>query len=143
MANNSDFLADVKHPTGYTAQTLNGAASENEGTLLSSIAFQLDNAIAIAVTGTNDAKGKEVVLTLATGRIERATVGEDGTVIFQGLYVNEFNGEMTLTVEGETYYYSLANYLQGIGGESAAVQALYNYAFYAQAYVDTLPKNNA
>ena len=142
MTGDDTFCDDVE--LTYVKKTLTADDSENEGTLLESIAFQLDATIAIAVKG-EAAVGKEVVLTLETGRIERATVDEDGTVIFQGLYVNEFNGEMTIEIEGETYYYSLANYLHGLTKDSdkAAVQALYNYAFYAQEYVDTLPKNNA
>ena len=79
---------------------------------------------------------------LATGRSEWATVNDDGTVLFEGLYVNEFFGEMTITVAGKTYYYSLANYLHGIGGENAGVQALYNYAFHADAYVKALQNAN-
>ena len=75
---------------------------------------------------------------LANGRSETAAVNAEGIVLFEGLYVNEFFGEMTITVAGETYYYSLANYLYGIGGENAGVQALYNYAYYANAYVNAL-----
>ncbi|MBP3591165.1 MAG: hypothetical protein J6K14_01650 [Clostridia bacterium] len=138
MANDASFLADVEAPAGYTAQTLTGADSGNKKDgLLSSIAFQLDGTIAIAVSGTADAEGKEVNLVLATGRSERANI-TDGIVIFEGLYVNEFFGDMTLTVADDdyTYNYNLANYLKGIGGESAAVQALYNYAYYADAYVN-------
>ena len=138
MTGDDTFCGDLT--LAYEKKTLTAEASKNEGTLLESIAFQLDDTIAIAVQGAN-AVGKEVVLTLATGRIERATVGESGIVIFEDLYVNEFNGEMTLTVDDESYDYSLANYLHGIGGESAAVQALYNYAFYAQEYVDYLNAN--
>ena len=137
-AENASFLADVEAPAGYEAQTLTGADSGNKKDgLLSSIAFQLDDTIAIAISGTADAEGKEVNLVLATGRSERANI-TDGIVIFEGLYVNEFFGDMTLTVADDdyTYNYNLANYLKGIGGESAAVQALYNYAYYADAYVN-------
>ena len=137
MTKDNTFCADLE--LNYEKKTLTAAPSANEGTLLESIAFQLDGTIAIAVQGAG-AIGKEVNLVLATGRSERATVGDNGIVIFKDLYVNEFNGEMHLYVDGETYTYSLANYLNGIG-ESAEVQALYNYAFYAQEYVDTLDKN--
>ena len=138
MAQNTEFLAkEVEAPADYETMVLVGEASTNNGELLEKIAFRLDNTIEIAVEGAA-AEGKDVNLVLATGRSEWATVSE-GIAIFKGLYVNEFFGEMTITVEGETYTYSLANYLEGIGGESAAVQALYNYAFYAVAYVKTLP----
>ena len=137
MTKDDTFCADLE--LNYEKKTLTAAPSANEGTLLESIAFRLDGAIAIAVQGAG-AIGKEVNLVLATGRSERATVGESGIVIFEDLYVNEFNGEMNLYVDGETYTYSLANYLNGIG-ESAEVQALYNYAFYAQEYVDYLNAN--
>ena len=138
MAQNTEFLAkEVEAPAGYETMVLVGEASKNNGELLEKIAFRLDNTIEIAIEGAA-AEGKDVNLVLATGRSEWATVTE-GIAIFKGLYVNEFFGEMTITVAGETYTYSLANYLEGIGGESAAVQALYNYAFYAVAYVKTLP----
>ena len=140
MAKDADFLADVEAPTGYTTQTLTGAASGNEGTLLSSIAFQLDGTIAIAIKGTADAEGKEVNLLLATGRSEWATVNDAASlVMFDDLYVNEFYGNLTIKIDNETYTYSLANYLKGIEAdypdEATAVQALYNYAYYADAYV--------
>ncbi len=142
MAKNSDFLADVAAPAGYETQTLIGAESENNGTLLSSIAFQLNDTIAIAIKGTADAEGKDVNLVLATGRSEWATVNDaTSLVIFKDLYVNEFFGEMAIKIDNETYTYSLANYLKGIEAEypdeATAVQALYNYAYYANAYVNT------
>ena len=132
------FCEGVTAPAGYEAQVLVAKESANGEGMLENIAFCLDGTIAIAINGKTEAIGKNVNLVLANGRSETETVNEDGTVLFEGLYVNEFFGEMTITVEGEIYYYSLANYLKGIGGESAAVQALYNYAFYANAYVATL-----
>ena len=140
MANDADFLADVEAPTGYTEQTLTGAASGNEGTLLSSIAFQLDGTIAIAIKGTADAEGKDVNLVLATGRSEWATVNDAASlVMFDDLYVNEFYGTMTIKIDNETYTYSLANYLNAMETEYPdkvpAIKALYNYAYYADAYV--------
>ncbi len=134
MAKNADFLADVAAPAGYEAKTLEGVAHENDGALLSSIAFRLDETIAIAIQGTTEANGRAVTLKLGNGRKVTATV-ENGTVIFENLYVNEFYGDLTITIENETYTYSLSNYLHGIGGESTAVQAFYNYAFYADTYV--------
>ena len=132
------FCEGVDAPAGYEAKVLVAEESANGEGMLENIAFCLDGTIAIAINGKTEAIGKNVNLVLANGRSENATVNEDGTVLFEGLYVNEFFGEMTITVEGEIYTYSLANYLKGIGGESAAVQALYNYAFYANAYVATL-----
>ena len=136
------FCEGVTAPAGYEKKVLDAKESANGEGMLENIAFCLDGTIAIAITGKTEAIGKTVTLTLATGRIETATVNEDGIVLFEGLYVNEFFGEMTITVAGETYYYSLANYLHGIGGENAAVQALYNYAFYADAYVASLKAAN-
>ena len=49
-------------------------------------------------------------------------------------------GEISYIIEGETYTYSLANYLNGLTEEAdkVAVQALYNYAYYAEEYVTAL-----
>ena len=139
VTKNESFCAGAEKPATYEAQKLEAVAPENDGELLKLIAFQMDESIAIAITGTEDAKGKDVHLVLATTRGEWATVGEDGIALFEGLYINEFFGDMKITIEGETYTYNLANYLYGLGGESAGVQALYNYAFYADAYVKNLP----
>ncbi|MBP3591486.1 MAG: hypothetical protein J6K14_03305 [Clostridia bacterium] len=141
MNGNADFCKDAEMPDGYDNNSPALTPSENAGTLLSGIAFQLNDTIAIAVQSAKDgetfvAVGKEVVLTLATGRIERATVGENGIVIFEDLYVNDFFGEMTIEVDGETYTYSLENYAFSMDEtESAVVIALYNYAYYADDYV--------
>jgi len=141
MNGNPDFCKDAVIPDGYDNNSPALTPSENEGTLLSGIAFRLNNTIAIAVQSAKDgetfvAVGKEVVLTLATGRIERETVGENGIVIFEDLYVNDFFGEMTIEVDGETYTYSLENYAFSMDEtESAIVIALYNYAYYADDYV--------
>ena len=139
MADNADFAKDAVAPEGYEKQTLTAAAPDNEGTLLTSIRFNLAGTIAVEIAGA-DAEGKEVNLVLATGRSERANV-EEGTVIFSGLYVNEFFGDMTIKVEDETYTFSLANYLAGISEGQAGVQALYNYAYYADLYVKALQAN--
>ena len=136
------FCEGVTAPAGYEKKVLVAEESANEEGMLENIAFCLDGTIAIAINGKTEAIGKTVTLKLATGRIETAAVNADGTVLFEGLYVNEFFGEMTITVAGEIYYYSLANYLHGIGGENAGVQALYNYAFYADAYVASLKAAN-
>jgi hypothetical protein len=137
MAGNENF-ANVAAPVDYKAVTLTAAPSGNTGTLLNSIAFQLDGTIAIALKGDAAAiSGKTVTLTLSNNRVEEATVSDTGTVLFEGLYVNEFYGDMTIEIEGETYKYSLANYLNGLTGDAAkaSVQALYNYAYYAEQYV--------
>ena len=139
MAKNADFLANVAAPAGYETKILTAAPSGNEKGLLESIAFQLDGTIAIALQGTAEANGMEVALKLATGRVETATV-EGTKAIFDGLYVNEFYGDMTITIGDETYTYSLANYLNGLtnADAQAGVQALYNYAAYAEEYVTAL-----
>ena len=84
-----------------------------------------------------------VYVRFASGRGEYATM-KDGCVYFSGLYVNDFFGDMTIKIGNETYTYNLANYLNGMAADAdkTAVQALYNYAFYADAYVQTLPKAN-
>ena len=89
-------------------------------------------------------------LILAKGRSEwadiEAKVQDEETVytaIFEGLYVNEFFGDITIKIGGETYTYNLANYYHAImqGNDEKTVtviEALYNYAYHAQAYVDTI-----
>ena len=155
MNPDANFLAGVSAPEGYDSFTLEGAASGNTLSLLTNIRFNLSGTIAIEVAGSEAAEGKAVNLVLATGRSEWGTI-VDGSVVFTGLYVNEFFGNMTLKVydvtgegedavkkfiEDEEYTYSLANYLHGIiengatDNEKAGVQALYNYAYYADAYV--------
>ena len=143
MTGDESFLADVAAPAAYAEKTLVAEASGNNGELLSSIAFCLDGTIAIAMLGTEDAEDMVVYVRFASGRGENETV-TDGVVYFSGLYVNDFFGEMTIKIAGETYTYSLANYLNGMAADAdkTAVQALYNYAFYADAYVQTLPKAN-
>ena len=154
MTGDSEFC-NVTAPAGYDSFTLEGAASGNTPNLLTNIRFNLSGTIAIEVAGSEAAEGKAVNLVLATGRSEWGTI-VDGSVVFTGLYVNEFFGNMTLKVydvtgegedavkkfiEDEEYTYSLANYLHGIiengatDNEQAGVQALYNYAYYADAYV--------
>ncbi len=116
--------------------------------LLKSIAFNLDNTIAIAIQVEDlTLVGKEVNLVLSTGRSERANIGNDGLVLFNNIYVNEFYGVMTIKLEGEgiEYKYSLENYLfalQELNTEEnptdaaqAIVAALHNYTYYADQYV--------
>ena len=143
MTEDAEFLANVEAPAGYTKQVLAPEASGNTLNLLESIAFQLDGTIAIAVKGKEAANGKVVTLTLANSVSKSATVQND-IAFFEGLYVNEFFGTMTIEVEGETYTYSLANYLNGLteDADKAAVQALYNYAYYAEEYVNHLQSAN-
>ena len=149
-------FCNVTVPEGI-AQAVDTEKVYNKGdnVLLSNIAFQLDKTIAIAITGTADAEGKKVHLVLATGRGEWGTI-KNGVAIFEGLYINEFFGDMTIEVydvsgEGEdavktdlneTYTYSIENYYNAMGdSHKPAIAALYSYAYYAQAYVDALPKN--
>ncbi|MBQ8269420.1 MAG: hypothetical protein IJZ24_07090 [Clostridia bacterium] len=149
------FLEGVEfdQPTGYETLTPGENKAANEGTLLKNIAFQLDSAIALAIEGTDDAEvdvvGKVVTLELAdrtlTATIDTtidATTGvEKNLAIFEGLYVNEFCGNLTLTVEGETYTYSIENYYNAIK-DNYAIAALYNYVKYANAYVNYLKENS-
>ena len=137
MADDASFLSDVAAPASYAVQTLEAVQSNNNGTILSAIRFNLSGTIAIEITG---AEGKDVNLILATTRSEHSTIA-GGTAMFAGLYVNEFYGEMTIRVDGEVYKYSLANYLFGVkdnADAAEAVQALYNYTYHADAYVDAL-----
>ena len=123
---------------------------KGENELLSSIAFQLGETIAIAIEG---AEGQAVHLVLATGRGEWATI-TNGVAIFKELYVNEFYGDMvievyevnedeTKTFTGETYTYSIENYYNAIDESyKPAAAALYNYAYHADAYVQSLLAKN-
>ena len=144
MANDPDFLKDVSVPTGYETLTPGENEATNKGTLLKNIAFKLDSTIALAIEGTDDAEvdvvGKVVTLELAD-RTLTATIDENKQAIFEGLYVNEFYGPLTLTVEGETYTYSIENYYNAIANKDA-VKALYNYVEYANDYVEELRKKS-
>ena len=124
---------------GYEEQALVATPSGNTIGLLESIAFRLDGTIAIAVHGTSNANDKIVTLKLSNNTTHKATM-QNGVVVFEGLYVNEFYGDMTISIENETYTYCLANYLNGLTNENAkcGVQALYNYAYHAEEYVKTL-----
>ena len=139
------FCKGVAVPAEYMVhETFEVPYEKNDGNkLLTNIAFQLDGTIAIAVKGTADAEGMEVNLLLGTGRSERVTI-ENGTAIFSGIYVNEFLGTMTIKVGGETYYYCLENYLAAEEASAYVdvIRALYNYASYADLYVETLPQEN-
>ena len=140
MANDADFLADVQKPAGYEAQLPGEATYEKgENTLLTGLRFNLSGTIALEIKGAA-AKGMEVTLVLANGRTEVATVDETGSAIFVGLYVNDFAGEMEITVGEEVYSYSIENYYNALDAVDSkeAIAALYNYAQYAAAYVELL-----
>ena len=142
MADQADFLASIAAPADYAKETLTAVASANNGTLLEYIAFQLDGTIAIAVKGNAaEIDGMEVTLAIA-GRNLTATVA-GGEAIFEGLYVNEFIRDFTVAIGEEIYNYNLANYLDGLTNDQyiAGVQALYNYAYHADAYVQALQQN--
>ncbi len=142
MTDDADFLAGVASPAGYEAQLPGEATYEKgENKLLTGLRFNLSGTIALEIAGAA-AEGEEVNLVLATGRSERANV-VGGSVVFAGLYVNEFAGEMKIHVGGETYTYSIENYYNALDAEDSKedIAALYNYAQYAQAYVNTLTKN--
>jgi hypothetical protein len=140
MANDAVFLADVQKPVGYVAQLPGEATYEKgENTLLTGLRFNLSGTIALELAGAA-AKGMEVTLVLANGRTEVATVDENGSAIFVGLYVNDFAGEMEITVGEEVYSYSIENYYNALDAVDSkeAIAALYNYAQYAAAYVELL-----
>ena len=137
MTGVADFLEGVSVPTGYVTKTPGEAAYEKDenNTLLTGLRFNLSGTIALEIEGA-DAKEMEVTLRLANGRTEVATVDANGSAIFEGLYVNEFCGTLTLTVGGETYTYSIENYYNAMtAADKPAVAALYNYVWYANDYV--------
>ena len=141
MTGDADFLATVAAPTGYEAQTPGEATYEKgENVLLSGLRFNLSGTIALELAGTENAEGLEVTLVLANGRTETATVDENGSAVFAGLYVNDFAGEMEISVGGEVYSYSIENYYNALDAQDSkeAIAALYNYAQYAAAYVELL-----
>ena len=151
MTKGNDFC-NVTIPDDYRQTLVAEEYTKNEGNeLLSGIRFNLDKTIAIEVAGKDSAtEGKEVVLILPLRQVKaviQETTNESGetvyTAVFEDLYVNEFYGDLTIMIEGEEYTYSLANYLASMkeNADKTVVQALYNYAFHADAYVDALPKN--
>ncbi len=149
----TDILDGMESPDGYEPMVLEAAAAKNPSGLLKYLAFELENTIAIAVAGDIEdpeaiaaLQNREVNVVLATGRSERAVINEAGYVIFEDLYVNEFFGEMTIKLAGEegvAYTFSLANYLSAMQTEEqkTVIQALYNYTYYADAYVKALSAN--
>ena len=139
VSGDASFLESVAAPAGYDAIDIVGKDSENTPGSLTAIRFNVSSTIAIEIDGAA-AEGKNVNLVLATGRSEHADI-VNGSVIFTGLYINEFAGDMKIYVDGEEYTYSLENYYKHLDAATKVkVAALYNYAQYAQAYVDTLPK---
>jgi hypothetical protein len=135
----ADFLSDVEAPVGYERKVLAAIPYEKgENTLLSAIRFNLSDTIEIEVAG-DLADGTKVNLVLATARSENEEI-KGGYVRFSDLYINEFYGEMKIKVCNETYFYSLENYLDAmkVSSERAVIEALYNYAFYADLYVKDL-----
>jgi len=145
MANDETFLEGVAVPAGYDVNQTPGEAiyEKGENTLLTGLRFNLSGTIELEIAGA-DAKGMEVTLVLANGRTEVATVDANGFAIFKDLYVNEFCGDLTLTVGGETYKYSIENYYNALTDEAdrIAVAAFYNYVEYANAYVNYLKENS-
>ena len=135
MTKNEAFCS-VSAPEGYSNMPLYAVPYEkNENnTLLSMIRFNLSNTIEIEIKGE---AGKEVNIIFANGRNEQGIIGENGSVIFKDLYVNEFFGDITIKVEDEIYTYSLANYLAAMvdASEEAVILALYNYTYHANVYV--------
>ncbi|MBP3605734.1 MAG: hypothetical protein J6J66_03970, partial [Clostridia bacterium] len=136
----SDFLAGVGAPDGYEAQVVDTEKLYNKGenVLLNAISFNLSGTIEIAIEAGEAEDGAVVTLTLASGRTVTATI-EGGVASFAGLYINEFYGDLTISVGDETYSYCIENYHNAMGAEhKAAIAALYTYAYYAVEYVATL-----
>ena len=136
----ADILDSMAAPAGYAEKTLEPDASVNEEGALKSIRFNLANTIAIEVLADPEnlaeLNGKTVTLKLASGRTVEAVI-EDGTALFADLFVDEFYGDLEITLEGEenAYAYNLARYLAHASAEEqAVVQALYAYTFYAAEY---------
>ncbi len=146
MTKDDDFC-NVEIPNGYRQLlTAEEYVKAEENAILTGIRFSLAETIAIEVAATA-AMEERVNLILAEGRSEwadiEAKVQDEKTVytaIFEGLYVNEFFGDITIEIGGETYTYNLANYYHAMQGsdEKAVIEALYNYAYHAQEYVDSI-----
>ncbi len=138
MTESEDFC-NVSAPAGYVRQVAEAKpyVKAEGNTILSRLRFNLADTIALEIEG---AVGKQVKITFANGRIERGTIGENGSVILDELYVNDFFGDLVIEVEKETYIYNLVNYLAAMEGESeeAVIFALYNYTFFADLYVQYL-----
>ncbi len=130
----------VAAPAGYEAQILTAVQSENTAGLLSQFSLRHTEDMAIAIIGE---EGTAVTVTFANGSTAsgNVTVSADEhnlAVVFDHLNILAFIGEMEIVAGSETYSYSLANYLYGLedDADKEKVQALYNYAFYANAYVN-------
>ena len=130
-----------KPPVGYRRAEPTPYKHANDGlTLLDGIAILPDGTISIALRGE---VGTEIYLSLASGRGERRTMTE-GVIVIDGIYINEFFGEMTVRASKdgvtEVYTYSLENYLyyQTDAALIERVSLLYNYTYYAHVYADTL-----
>ena len=142
-----ETFCNVEIPDSYRRLLTAEEYVKAEGNaILTGIRFSLAETIAIEVAAAA-ATEEEVNLVLAKGRSERAnlkpTILDEETVytaIFEGLYVNEFFGDITILVGGETYTYNLANYYHAMqdSDEKAVIEALYNYAYHAQEYVDSI-----
>ena len=133
------FLEGVELTDGYEYQTLTAEKYESNNTLLSAIRFNLSETIEIQVLGKSVADGTDVHLILATTRGEHIPMAGNSAT-FKDLYVNEFYGDMQINVGKETYEYSLANYYAEMTDDyyKAVIEALYNYAYHAQEYVDSI-----
>ena len=136
----SDFLAGVGAPEGYEAQVVDTEKiyDKGENVLLNAISFNLSGTIEIAIEAGTAEDGAAVTLTLASGRTVTATI-EGGVASFEGLYINEFYGDLTISVGDETYSYCIENYHNAMDeAHKPAIAALYTYAYYAVEYVATL-----
>ncbi len=137
----SDFLVGVGAPAGYDeAPDVDTEKLYNKGenVLLNAISFNLSGTIEIAIEAGDAEDGAVVTLTLASGRTVTATI-EGGVASFEGLYINEFYGDLTISVGNETYSYCIENYHNAMDeAHKPAIKALYTYAYYAVEYVATL-----
>ena len=131
-------FSSCKKPSSYEKQMLVSAPSGNTQGILTEISYRIDTDNAIAIRGT---AGYRVTVTLSTGRIESAVIGENGIVLFEGLYINELYGEMTIRAGAEKYTYSLSNYYHACAENpsvASLIAALHNYTYHAKVYVDLL-----
>jgi organic radical activating enzyme len=94
-----------------------------------------DASITLALMGTAN---KDVTFRTASGMTSNFRVNADGVATVWLYSVSALADEFTFTVGEEVYTYSLANYLYEQTNEDviAKLKGLYNYAYYADLYVE-------
>ncbi len=130
----------VAAPAGYEAVKLVGVESTNGVTNdLTMFSLLHDEELYVALIGT---ASKTVEVRYANNATANALISDDGTVMLPVASVSALAGEFSFTVEGESYTYSLANYLFELQAAEtvdeavvAKLKGLYNYAYYADLYI--------